>query len=189
MSDEHKNEPEEEIEVVQPPKNLKHLVFHAAGDSNSQIDLDAIDRAEKAMDKLSVSFNMWMDEEIDSLREAHMGAKKDGMSGESRQALFRAAHDIRGEAGTLGFPLVGQAASSLADLLSMLPDGVAIPEPLIEGHVQAIYAMLRENASGDDNKTAVDLVNCLREAANQLLKAEGAFDEPGEEDAEESDAA
>ncbi|MEZ5878219.1 MAG: Hpt domain-containing protein [Tepidamorphaceae bacterium] len=88
------------------------------------------------MEKLSVSFNMWMEDEIDTLREAHTGTKKDGMTGEARQALFRAAHDIRGEAGTLGFPLVGQAASSLADLLSMLPDDVEIPDALIEGHVQ-----------------------------------------------------
>jgi len=58
MSDEQKNEPEEELEVVHPPKNLKHLVFQASGGGSSQIDLEAIERAEHAMEKLSVSFNM-----------------------------------------------------------------------------------------------------------------------------------
>ncbi|MCB1482174.1 MAG: Hpt domain-containing protein [Rhodobiaceae bacterium] len=189
MSDEQKNEPEEELEVVHPPKNLKHLVFQASGGGSSQIDLEAIERAEHAMEKLSVSFNMWMEDEIDTLRKAHDGTKKGDMAGESRQALFRAAHDIRGEAGTLGFPLVGQAAGSLADLLCMLPEDASIPEALIDGHVQAICAMLRENASGDDNKTAVDLVNCLREAATRLLEAEGALDDQETEEPEESNAA
>lgn len=180
---------QEELEVVHPPKNLKHLLFQAAGGGTSQIDMEAIERAEKAMERLSVSFDMWMDDEVETLRKAHQGTKSEGMSGDARKALFRAAHDIRGEAATLGFPLVGQAAGSLADLLSMLPEDVEIPDALIEGHVQGINAMLRENATGDDNKTAVDLVNCLREASNRLLMAAGAFDEPEGEAAKESDAA
>lgn len=113
MSTDHTEKSDEKLEVVQPPKNLKHLVFQASGGGSSQIDLEAIDRAEKAMEKLSVSFNMWMEDEIDTLREAHTGTKKDGMTGEARQALFRAAHDIRGEAGTLGFPSSARPPAAL----------------------------------------------------------------------------
>ncbi|MCC0016978.1 MAG: Hpt domain-containing protein [Rhodobiaceae bacterium] len=167
---------EEEVEVVLPAKTLRHVVTDDGRKGGPQIDMDAIQRAEKALDKLSVSFGMWMGEEIDTLRDAHAAAVAEDMKGEARDAFFRAAHDLRGEAATLGFPLVGQVAGSLADLLSMLPPNLEISPGLVDGHIQAINAMIREDARGDDNKTAIALANCLREASGQLLEAHGALD-------------
>lgn len=174
---------DQDIEIVEPTKTLRHVVTDDGKGSGPQIDMAAVERAEKALEKLSVSFSMWMGEEIETLRDTYAAAVAEGMMGEARDAFFRAAHDLRGEAATLGFPLVGQVAGSLADLLSMLPEQQAIPSPLVEGHVQAINAMIREHAKGDGNKTAVALANCLREASDRLLEASGALGEPDDTEA------
>ncbi|MFN0264009.1 Hpt domain-containing protein [Tepidamorphus sp. 3E244] len=179
---------DEILETIQPPRTMRHLVSGKKSGSGPAIDLDAIERADQAMEKLSVSFNIWIEEEVEKLREAHQETIVSGMEGDAREALFRSAHDLRGEARTLGYPLLGQAAGTLADLLSMMPEEAEIPPALVEGHVQAIHAMLREDAKGEDNKIAIELVNCLREAANQLLEANGAFDDPDEEDGQVSAA-
>lgn len=168
----------EDLELVSLPKSLTHALVKGSGDGKAQIDMAAIERAEKALAKLSVSFNMWMEDDVCVLREAHERARAEGLQGEPRDLLFRAAHDLRGEAHTLGFPLVGQVAASLGDLLSMTPENVDIPAALVEGHVLAIIAMIREDARGGDNKTAIALANCLREASHKMLEASGALEEP-----------
>lgn len=177
MSQQGNDTPAEDVEVVEPPSNLKHIVSEGEEGGPPQIDTDAIDRAEKAMDKLSVSFNVWIGDDVNALREAYKRVDEHGLEGGAREQLFRTAHDLRGESANLGFPLVGQIASSLADLVSLLPDDTHVPPALIESHVQAICAMVREEAKGEDNKTAVTLTNCLREAAHAFLHGNGAYDD------------
>lgn len=182
MSDNYDDISDEDLETIEPPVTLKHLVTNTPGRGGKTIDMDAIERAEQAMENLSVCFGDWMNSEIEALRNAHARAREQGLSGESREELFRACHDLRGEADTLGFPLVGQAAGTLADLLALPAQSAGLPLELVEAHLQAIYAMLREDARGTDNKTAIELVNVLREAAHKVFRQaeEAEAPEPGD---------
>jgi hypothetical protein len=98
-------------EVITPPNRLKGAVGRAvAGD-------DPVARAEAALAELSGQFSEWMHAECEALDRARHSAREAGMAAPQCALLFRAAHDIKGQAATFGFPLVTAVAESLCVLL------------------------------------------------------------------------
>ncbi len=95
--------------------------------------------------------------------------KTAGFTKNAKEELFHAAHDIKGEAATFGFPNVAVAADSLCRLLEYAPDVTKIPLALVDQHVDAVRAIFREYSRSD----AVDLANLLnrrlREVTDEYL--------------------
>src|SRR6185295_3391415 len=100
------------IEIFMPPNILKAKVGSVAGG----IDTAAIKRAEAAMETLKAEFNDWLTDDIARLTKVR-GGFANSATPEMRAELFRAAHDLKGQADTYGYPLVARVASSLANLL------------------------------------------------------------------------
>ena len=67
---------------------------------------DPVARAEQALAQLSGEFAGWMHSECERLEAARQNIKRDGFNKKSHDELFRAAHDIKGEAATFGYPAV-----------------------------------------------------------------------------------
>jgi HPt (histidine-containing phosphotransfer) domain-containing protein len=86
--------------------------------------------------------------------------------------LFRAAHDIRGEAATFGFPQVTGAADSLCRLLEHTPDMARIPIALVDQHVDAVRAIVREHARTDLPGIAEAVIRRLRDVTDEFLRSE-----------------
>ena len=124
-------------EVITPPNKLEGAVGRAIdGD-------DPVARAEAALAQLSSEFSGWMDDECEKLDRARRNARQASMAALQREALFRAAHDIKGQAATLGFPLVAAVAESLSRLIEETHDPRRIPLDLVDQHVDAVRAMSR----------------------------------------------
>ena len=132
-------------------------------------------RAEAALAELSSEFSGWMDSECDRLEAARQDVKRDGFTQKTHDILFRAAHDIKGEAGTFGFPAVAGVAESLCRLIEHTPDMQHIPLALVDQHVDAIRAVVREYARPDLLDAATALTRRLREVTDEFLKAENSF--------------
>ena len=62
---------------------------------------DPVARAEEALAAISGDFSEWMHDECARLDAARRKVKDSGLSKQTRQELFLAAHDIKGDAGTL----------------------------------------------------------------------------------------
>lgn len=139
-------------------------------------DMAAIERAEMALKQLSVSFDNWMGEEVDALTRKRDAAVKAGFSDASLSDLFHCAHDIKGQADTLGFPLAAGIAASLCYLIDHMPDRAKIPPVLVNQHVDAIRAVLRERAKGQSNRTAAQLITSLNEITQALIERESVTD-------------
>ena len=73
----------------------------------------------------------------------------DGFTDDTREELFRAAHDIKGDAATFGFPSAGAAAESLCRIIEHAPDLDQVPSDLIAHHINAIQAIVRERTKLD----------------------------------------
>ena len=129
---------------------------------------DPVANAEAAVEKLSFQFKNWMISEIDSLGKAWKSVTAEGLTETSFDELFRASHDIKGQADTLGYPLAGQVASSLCMLMETTPDREEIPLSLLEKHVQALCAIVAEKAN-EENTTGQALVSALREVTGETL--------------------
>ena len=132
-------------------------------------------RAEAALAELSSEFAGWMDSECDRLEAARQDVKRDGFTQKTHDILFRAAHDIKGEAGTFGFPAVVGVAESLCRLIEHTPDMQRIPLALVDQHVDAIRAVVREYARPDLLDAATALTRRLREVTDEFLKVENSF--------------
>jgi HPt (histidine-containing phosphotransfer) domain-containing protein len=159
-----------DYEVITPPHELRKAVA-PAGDV---ID-DPVGRAEAALAELSSEFSGWMDAECDRLESARQDVKRDGFTQKTHDTLFRAAHDIKGEASTFGYPAVAGIANSLCRLIEHTPDMQRIPLPLVDQHVDAIRAVVREYARPDLLDAANALTKRLREVTDEFLKAENSF--------------
>ena len=129
---------------------------------------DPVAAAEAAIDKLSFQFKNWMVAEVNSLDLAWKSIKTDGLDEETFDQLFRASHDIRGQAETYGFPLAGQVATSLCLLMETFSNYKDMPLPLMEKHVQAMCAIVHEKPE-EENAVGKNLVAALREITGDLL--------------------
>ena len=130
---------------------------------------DPVARAEKALADLSGEFKHWMKIEADRLSTAHAAILKDGFTDATRDELFRAAHDIKGDAATFGFPSAGAAAESLCRVIEHAPDLAKVPSELIAHHINAIQAIVLERTKLDTISMANELSRRLRGVADEYL--------------------
>jgi HPt (histidine-containing phosphotransfer) domain-containing protein len=130
---------------------------------------DPVARAEKALAGLSDEFANWMAIECDRLAAAHAVILKDGLTIAARDELFRAAHDIKGDAATFGYPLAAVAAESLCRIIEHAPDFNRVPADLIAHHINAIQAIIREHAGVGTAAMANELSRKLRGVADEYL--------------------
>ena len=156
-------------EVITPPHKLRKAIGPAvAGD-------DPVARAETALANLSNEFGAWMLAECERLETARQDVARQGFNEKPHDALFRAAHDIKGEAPTFGYPAVAGAADSLCRLLEHTPETVRIPLPLVDQHVDAIRAIVREYRRRDLPEVSHSLTSRLREVTDEFLRHENSF--------------
>jgi len=152
--------------VITQPNPLRKVLRRVA---EKDLD-DPVARAEKALADLSGEFTNWMTIESDRLAAAHAAILKEGFTSVTREELFRAAHDIKGDAATFGFPSAGAAADSLCRIIEHAPNLAKVPAPLIAHHINAIQAIVRERTRLDTVSTANELSRQLRGIADEYLK-------------------
>jgi HPt (histidine-containing phosphotransfer) domain-containing protein len=151
--------------VITQPNPLRKVLRRVA---EKDLD-DPVARAEKALAGLSGEFKDWMAIEADRLSAAHAEVLKTGFTDIARQELFRAAHDIKGDAATFGYPSAGAAAESLCRIIEHAPDLNKVPSDLIAHHINAIQAIVRERTRLDTVQTASELSRRLRGVADKYL--------------------
>jgi len=151
--------------VITQPNPLRK-VLRRVGDKNLD---DPVARAEKALAGLSGEFKNWMRVEADRLAAAHAAVVNNGFTKLTREELFRAAHDIKGDAATFGFPSAGATAESLCRIIEHAPSLNEVPADLIAHHINAIQAIVRERTKLDTVSTASELSRQLRGFADEFL--------------------
>jgi HPt (histidine-containing phosphotransfer) domain-containing protein len=139
-------------EVITPENRLSGAVStKTPGEPHD----DPVARAEKALAELSSEFGSWMDSECDRLDKARRAFAKD-VGRSNADALFHAAHDIKGEAATFGYPAIASAAKSLCRLIEYTPDAARIPLSTRRCgacDLSRICAFRRPRACGDVDQT------------------------------------
>jgi HPt (histidine-containing phosphotransfer) domain-containing protein len=151
--------------VITQPNPLRKVLRRVA---DKDLD-DPVARAEKALAGLSGEFKNWMTIEADRLSAAHAAVLKTGFTDTTRAELFRAAHDIKGDAATFGYPSAGAAAESLCRIIEHSPDLDEVPHKLIAHHINAIQAIVRERTRLDTAQMASELSRQLRGIADEYL--------------------
>jgi HPt (histidine-containing phosphotransfer) domain-containing protein len=151
--------------VITQPNPLRKVLLRVP---ESDLD-DPVGRAEKALAGLSGEFKSWMAVEADRLSAAHAAVLRGGFTDETREELFRAAHDIKGDAATFGFPAAAEVAESLCRVIEHAPDLDMVPAELFTHHINAILAIVHENTKLDSISVSAELSRRLRKVADDYL--------------------
>ena len=151
--------------VITQPNPLRKVLRRVA---EKDLD-DPVARAEQALAGLSGEFKNWMVVESDRLAAAYASVLKSGFNDVTSEELFRAAHDIKGDAATFGFPSAAAAAESLCRIIEHAPEIGEVPPQLIAHHINAIQAIVSERTKLDTVATANELSRKLRGVADKYL--------------------
>ena len=152
------------IEIFTPPNTLKAKV----GGSGTALDMSAVKRAEEALQTLKTEFGDWIAADVQILVAARDVFMQDP-STEHQGDLYRASHDLRGQARTFEFPLIERVAASLCRLLDT--PGAAKATTLVDAHVGAIRVIVRDNIKDRSNAMASTLAKELETRVTEFLTA------------------
>jgi chemotaxis protein histidine kinase CheA len=124
------------IELFMLPNMLKAKI----GGGQDGSEMAAMNRAELAMEALKGEFAGWLAADVKKLTGASARYNQ-APDDDSRAALLRAAHDIKGQAPTFNCPLIARVAASLSRLIGKLSREAAVPAALVDAHVDAILVI------------------------------------------------
>lgn len=124
----------------------------------SALDPAVIAKAEAALQGLSSNFAEWLNDEIAKLAAARQAIRSHGLTAESAERLYLRAHDLKGLGGTYGFPLITRIAGLLCRLIDDKTKRLDVPMDLIDAHIDAIKAAVRDDIKTDDDPAGRALV-------------------------------
>lgn len=145
-------------QVIPAPTSLRLKV--GAGRLGS-IDAAAIAKAEAALKSLSGNFDQWLQDEITKLEGARQQVKVAGVSTETMENLYLRAHDLKGLGTTYGYQLITRIAASLCRLIDEKDKRLTAPMGLVDAHIDAIKAAVREGMKADNHPIGSALVQEL----------------------------
>ncbi len=139
------------------------------GPRNKEVEAHALVRAEAALATLSANFDAWMEDDLSKLYAARDAVLLHGVGDVTIDKLFTTALDLKGLGATYNFPLVTRIAASLCKLL--VDGDVALQGwlPLVDAHVSAIKATVREGARSGDDPTGSALAGELERHTSNYL--------------------
>lgn len=126
--------------------------------------------AEAAMKDLSTDFQNWMGDEVNRLVAAFEQFRDSPPAQRDIGNLFRASHDIRGQASVFGYPLASEIAGSLSKLLDKI-EPEYLPIQLISHHVDSVKAVYRNDIRDYANPVAMQIVHNLKKAIDRVVDA------------------
>jgi hypothetical protein len=145
-------------EMAQAPNMLRMKV---GGGRFGAIDPAAIAKAEAALKSLSGNFAQWLNDEVAKLEAARQTVRTDGMTDATMESLYLRAHDLKGLGTTYGYPLITRIAGLLCRLIDDKDKRLGAPMSLIDAHIDAIKAAVRDDIKGEDHPVGKALVQEL----------------------------
>lgn len=154
-------------QMIQPTNALRLKV--GAGRLGA-IDPAAIAKAEAALKSLASNFSQWLSDEITKLEAARQQVHAQGMTAETMENLYLRAHDLKGLGTTYGYQLITRIAGSLCRMIDDKQKRTTAPLELVDAHIDAIKAAVRDDIKSDDHPVGSVLI----EELERRVKATGA---------------
>lgn len=144
-------------QVIRPPNPLRAKV----GGGFGGIDANAIAKAEEALKAMSAQFGQWLNDEVSKLDKTQGDIRSQGYTPETAEALYFRAHDLKGLGATYQYPLVTRIAGSLCRMLDDADKRMQAPLAVVDAHIDAIKAVVRDQIQTDDHPTGRALAETL----------------------------
>ena len=145
-------------QMIQPNNALRLKV---GGGRLGAIDPAAIAKAEAALKSLASNFTQWLNDEITKLENARQTVRNEGVSAETMENLYLRAHDLKGLGTTYGYQLITRIAGSLCRMIDDKEKRATVPLELVDAHIDAIKAAVRDDIKSDEHPVGRVLVEEL----------------------------
>jgi hypothetical protein len=157
------------VQVINAPNTLK---LRLGGGKFGGIDAAAIAKAEAALKSLSGNFSEWMQDELNKLETARQTIRVAGLNAETAETLYFRAHDLKGLGATYEFPLVTRIAASLCKLIDDPDTRQSAPMFLVDAHIDAIRAAVRDDIKTDTHPVGKILITELERRVAEVAPPE-----------------
>ncbi len=144
--------------MIIPPNHLKKKVKITIVENGEE--REAIDNAESAMDAMADEFKQWLGDEVmrfDKCRN-DMCAEPNK---KNLEALYVVGHDVKGQAETMGFPLITLVSASFCKLIEVWETPETFPLDQLNNHVDAIKVMLNNDIKDKNHPLGKKLTDSL----------------------------
>ena len=156
----------EKAQIIQVPNTLRAKVGGRLG----ALDQDAIAKAEAALADLSSQFGEWLQDEVKKLEDVQVLIKAEGLNLVNSEQLFYRAHDLKGLGTTYGYPLITRIAGSLCKMLDDEDKRMAAPRLLVDAHLDAIRAVVRDQIKEEGHPMGKILSETLEARVKEHLE-------------------
>ncbi|MBP6819223.1 MAG: Hpt domain-containing protein [Ferrovibrio sp.] len=135
---------------------------------------DMLKTADQRVAALKNEFGSILKRDTQTIIELLRNAETD-LAGRQRYLLDlrRVAHELRGQGGTFGYPLVTAVCDSYCKLLDMIKDVDEARLPLVRTHVDALRAVVGADIKGDGGAIGRELMESLRVIRQKVAEETG----------------
>jgi CheY-like chemotaxis protein len=155
------------IRFYPQPRTLVSKLIKGENVSDKMLfDWDQLESMETELETFSEDFMDWTAEYVGQLEQLYKAASE--LPVEKRKATFNKismiAHELRGQGGVFGYPLISNIAESLFDLTHQMLDRSDDSLQLIKEHLDTLKAVMREKIRGDGGAIGVAVMQALKKA-------------------------
>lgn len=160
-------------EVLTPRNRLAETAVKGAGPSLETI----LERVSAGIDDLKQEYESELQVELKRLGDAaaEMAGADDAEQAAALQEIYDLAHEIRGLAGSFGYPLLTKVANALCGFIERKAARPAKTVEVVECHVGALRAVAAGGVTGDGGQQGLELLASL---AALIDKADSEAPEP-----------
>ena len=141
------NPPPKKAQFLEQPHRIRSKVTLGGPGA---VDLAALDRAEKAIEAMAGDYLDWVASDLGTLEAAFATlVASDGADRDALKAVYRVAHEIKGQGGSFGFPLMTQIGNQLCNYVDTLGDAAdARARVVIRLHIEALNLVIAQKLRG-----------------------------------------
>ena len=167
--------PKEDTEVwyFRLPNRLKEKAGGAAGGEPGEMPTKLLEEAEGKLERAALDFTKWalgyLKQMSDHCDEA---MQQEGSRSRQFQDINLLAHELRGQGGTFGYPLISTFGKMLYEIT-----GHGCPEDdtaveIVKAHMDVMRAVIRDKVAGDGGEVGRELLKSLEVAVDRLSVVE-----------------
>ncbi len=158
--------PGEDDKTAEAEFTAPSFLLKAKAPSTNRVLSEALEVADTAVAELATNYPQRAGEKVSELDRAFEALPASGDARDSIAALFDIAHDIRGEGGSFGFPLVTAIAENLCKVLEDKSQASESLQAAIRVHIGALKLVLSEPIKGDGGERGAELLDGLQKISS-----------------------
>ncbi|MEQ8601764.1 MAG: response regulator [Marivibrio sp.] len=152
------------------PRNLRNkLATGETGPETAAFDPAVLEAAEAKIQEMEGDYADWVAKTLEELTQAHNRCLEDmDNAAVPLSEVHRIAHELRGQGGIFGYPLMTQFGKSLYE---QTHDEVEVTPALIElvkAHIDLLRVVTKQKIKGDGGETGKQLMTSLSQAKKKF---------------------